>query len=314
MHLPTRLVPVCQLFPVLSSLCAAPLALAGDTIVIGTLATDRSVSCGAISYSFLEGGFFASVRAALESNANFGPGGAVARDISFAPPMSVITNEALQGIDILFVSPMQPALSDCEVAAIGSFLNAGGGVFAFANDAGTELGMLVGATDGGIGEGNGTALRATAMSAGPFGVVKGNFGWSFHRVFGSLGKNGQACISSSGTLAAAFSRGSGRLIVVNDEEWCGDQTVTGCAASWMPSSPRLTLFLNAVAWVAPAASFAYVDPGPTPDIDCDGDVDGYDLALLLNAWGPCAGCRADINRDGQVDGADLSILLANWSA
>jgi hypothetical protein len=74
------------------------------------------------------------------------------------------------------------------------------------------------------------------------------------------------------------------------------------------------MFLNSVAWVTPAPSFSYVEPGPTPDLDCDGDVDAFDLAILLNAWGPCAGCRADINRDGQVDGKDLAVLLVNWSA
>lgn len=305
---------VSRLFVALAVLAAAPFAQAGDAIVIGTLSQDRASSCGAISYAFRDGNFFATVRTALESNANFGNGGIVGRDIAFAPPMSTITNEALQGVDILFVSPVQPTLSDCEVAAIGSFLNAGGGVFAFANDAGTELAALVGAADGGLGQGNGQVLRGTAMSSGPFGVVSGSLGWSFHRVFAPLGKGGQTCIASNGVLAASFTRGSGRMIIVNDEEWCGDLTLNGCASSWMPSEPRLTLFLNSVAWVAPAPSFAYTDPGPTPDLDCDGDVDGFDLALLLNAWGPCAGCRADINRDGQVNGEDLAILLVNWSA
>lgn len=313
MHKTPSISPL-RILALLPLLTFASSAQAGDAIVIGTLSQDRSASCGTISYAFLDGNFFATVRGALESNTNFGKGGVVRRDIAFAPPMPLITNEALQGIDILFVSPVQPALSDCEVAAIGSFLNAGGGVFAFANDAGTELAALVGAADGGIGEGNGLVLPGNAMTSGPFGVVSGTLGWSFHRVFASLGKGGQPCIASSGNLAASFTRGAGRLIIVNDEEWCGDATLNGCASSWMPSEPRLAMFLNSVAWVTPAPSFSYVDPGPTPDLDCDGDVDGFDLAILLNAWGPCAGCRADINRDGQVNGKDLAVLLVNWSA
>lgn len=299
--------------PLVLALCCAARALAADPIVIGTIAQGRSAGCQSISFSFIEGGYFSTVRTALESNANFGKGGVVARDVAFAPPMSVVTNEALQGVDILFITPMQPALSDCEVAAIGSFLNAGGGVFAFANDAAAELATLVGSSAGSLGSGTGRVVRASPMSSGPFGAVSGEYGWSFHRVFSSVGKSGQPCIESSGVLAAAFTRGAGRLIIVNDEEWCGDQSLGGCAVSWMPSTPRLTMFLNAVAWVTPPASFSYVEPGPTPDIDCDGDVDGFDLALLLNAWGPCAGCRADITRDGQVNGEDLAILLANWT-
>ncbi len=50
----------------------------------------------------------------------------------------------------------------------------------------------------------------------------------------------------------------------------------------------------------------------TADLNCDGEVDGADLAILLGSWGACAGCEADLNQDGMVDGADLSILLANW--
>ena len=306
--------PLPRLIALIPLACCAAIAHAGDPIVVGTIAQDRSPSCGDISYAFVDDNYFSTVRGALESNANFSPGGVVGRDIVFAPPMSVVTNEALQGVDILFISPMQPALNDCEVAAIGDFLSAGGGVFAFANDAAAELAALAGGTAGSLGSGSGRVIAGSPMAAGPFGTVSGELGWSFHRVFSSIGKSAQPCIESSGVLAAAFSRGSGRIIIVNDEEWCGDLTITGCAASWMPSAPRLTMFLNAVAWVTPPASFSYVEPGPTPDIDCDGDVDGFDLALLLNAWGACAGCRADINRDGQVNGKDLAILLVNWTS
>lgn len=45
------------------------------------------------------------------------------------------------------------------------------------------------------------------------------------------------------------------------------------------------------------------------DLNGDGVVDGVDLAFLLNAWGPCAGCPEDLNGDGTVDGLDLAFLL-----
>jgi hypothetical protein len=41
-------------------------------------------------------------------------------------------------------------------------------------------------------------------------------------------------------------------------------------------------------------------------------VDGADLGILINAWGPCPGCPADLNGDGVVDGTDLGILLSQW--
>lgn len=305
--------PLTRLSALVSAASCAMAAHAADPIVVGTIAADRAPSCGGITFSFANGGYFSTVRNALDSNANFGAGGVVGRDIVFAPPMSLVTNQALQGIDILLVPPVQPALSNCEIAAIGSFLSAGGGVFAFSNDAAAQLAALVGATPGPTGTGSGRIARGTPLSAGPFGKVTGDLGWSFHRIFTSLGNSGQACVQTSGVVAAAFTRGPGRLVIVNDEEWCGDQSVAGCATSWMPSAPRLAMFLNAVAWVTPPESFNYVEPGPTPDLDCDGDVDAVDLAILLNLWGPCTGCRADLNRDGQVDAQDLTVLLTNWT-
>ena len=47
------------------------------------------------------------------------------------------------------------------------------------------------------------------------------------------------------------------------------------------------------------------------DIDCDGNVNGADLGLMLAEWGPGYG-PADLNGDGAVDGADLGALLSRW--
>jgi len=64
----------------------------------------------------------------------------------------------------------------------------------------------------------------------------------------------------------------------------------------------------------------FVVPAPVTsgvgDLNGDSVVDGADLAILLGAWGPCAGikkdCVGDLNADGGVDGADLAILLGAW--
>ena len=61
-------------------------------------------------------------------------------------------------------------------------------------------------------------------------------------------------------------------------------------------------------------------PRPAPpcpaDVNDDGAVDGFDIGLVLGAWGPCAGatCTGDINADGTVDGFDLGLLLGAWGA
>ncbi|MBX3354327.1 MAG: hypothetical protein KF724_01360 [Phycisphaeraceae bacterium] len=54
-------------------------------------------------------------------------------------------------------------------------------------------------------------------------------------------------------------------------------------------------------------------PGCIPaDLNCDGVVNGADIAIVLGSWGPCPGCAADLNGDGVVNGADIAILLGNW--
>jgi hypothetical protein len=50
------------------------------------------------------------------------------------------------------------------------------------------------------------------------------------------------------------------------------------------------------------------------DLTNDCTVDGADLAVLLEAWGPRrAGHPADLDGDGKVGGADLGLLLARWT-
>jgi hypothetical protein len=50
------------------------------------------------------------------------------------------------------------------------------------------------------------------------------------------------------------------------------------------------------------------------DLNDDRFVNGADLGVLLNAWGPCvANCQPDLNSDGVVDGSDLGVLLSAWA-
>ena len=71
----------------------------------------------------------------------------------------------------------------------------------------------------------------------------------------------------------------------------------------------------AVAFVALAASPARAQ-NCAGDLNGDSQVNGADLSILLNAWGPCPkdipGCTGDLTLDGIVNGADLTQLLADW--
>lgn len=48
------------------------------------------------------------------------------------------------------------------------------------------------------------------------------------------------------------------------------------------------------------------------DLTCDGDVDGFDLARLLDRWND-VGPLGDLDGSGSVDGPDLALLLGAWS-
>lgn len=63
------------------------------------------------------------------------------------------------------------------------------------------------------------------------------------------------------------------------------------------------------------AELRYAAAVPEPDLDGDRTIDGFDLAILLGAWGSCpvwTPCQADLNFDGVVNGFDLAILLGAW--
>ena len=57
-----------------------------------------------------------------------------------------------------------------------------------------------------------------------------------------------------------------------------------------------------------------VDTTLAGDLDCDGDVDAVDFALLRNQIGvETLGCvGSDINGDGDVSAQDLALLLGAW--
>ena len=49
------------------------------------------------------------------------------------------------------------------------------------------------------------------------------------------------------------------------------------------------------------------------DFNADGIVDHADFAMLMDTWGPCAGCPTDLDGDGMVGVTDFLILLASWT-
>jgi len=62
--------------------------------------------------------------------------------------------------------------------------------------------------------------------------------------------------------------------------------------------------------VPPTGDTSCEPPCEPSDLDCNGVVNGADLALLLSNWG--AAGTGDIDDNGIVNGADLAQLLSNW--
>ncbi len=78
-------------------------------------------------------------------------------------------------------------------------------------------------------------------------------------------------------------------------------------------APWITATITEIAWESEPDTPIVVGCAPSPDLNGDGMVDGFDLGLLLGAWGAVPpGSAGDLNADGMVDGADLGALLQQW--
>ena len=275
----------------------------------------RTYQCGDLDFNIADGNFFDAIRAALEDPANFGPSGVVPRSVKVLPPVPRITGVALLDADVLMISINQVFVDECERGFIETFVSQGGGVLAFSNFAAIEVGPVFGASGtltcrGGTGS---VVAPASPVVNGPFGVVEGPIPLMWHCVFSALGGGTEVVASTlGGPWCATFELGLGRAVVACDEEWVGSSIEKGCAVADL-DDPKLTLFLNALAWIAPPPEFQpTLVPAIVGDINEDCLVNGEDLGLLLAAWGT-DDRLADLNHDGIVNGADLGLLLSNWT-
>ncbi|MDA0660638.1 MAG: PEP-CTERM sorting domain-containing protein [Planctomycetota bacterium] len=54
--------------------------------------------------------------------------------------------------------------------------------------------------------------------------------------------------------------------------------------------------------------------GNPADVNGDGGVDGADLGILFNNWGPAtANTPGNFDGSGEVDGADIAFVYNNWT-
>jgi hypothetical protein len=77
------------------------------------------------------------------------------------------------------------------------------------------------------------------------------------------------------------------------------------------ANATLMLFKSGTAASPTIATLGPASPCALADINCDGAVDGADLAMMLGAWGTSG--PGDLDGNGVVDGADLATLLGEWT-
>lgn len=215
-----------------------------------TLDSSRVGICpGGTDLTFVTGNAFASVRAALQSPANFGPSGVIRRTVEFLSPVYDITTDVLAGVDIVLLATLP---SPGEVSALDAFVQGGGGLFVFQNDAASSFGAAFGAVAGGLGSGCASVSNpSTPVTAGPFGVVAGCIVPEYHNRFQSVGPDGSAFLSDGFPVGVSFTHGLGHAVLICDEEWCITTQESFCAIG-SGSAATNRLFLNAVAYVAPS--------------------------------------------------------------
>lgn len=116
--------------------------------------------------------------------------------------------------------------------------------------------------------------------------------------------------SITGSVAAGGSLSPGTYVV---KVWLGGYTPSGFNFCRMPSG--YSNFASSGVHDAVADWSLVLAPIPTciaTDLDCNGLVDGGDIAFALLDFGPCAGCPSDVDGTGVVDFGDVALIMLDF--
>ncbi|TAK64944.1 PEP-CTERM sorting domain-containing protein [Methylobacter sp.] len=234
----------------------APFAKAG-TINVLSLDASRSL------VSFTSNSGYSVLRSDLLNPSKFGPDGIVKEQIIFLPAVTGITEDTLASADIFFWLASSAKPSNAELELLHSFVSAGGGLFVFGNSI-NDFAATFNAMPGGIH--GGAWLNATItdgfspIATGPFGSLSpgATFQVPYHGYLADVGPNGKAAINDGGpgVLGATFEVGSGRAVLIGDEE-IFLSSYPGVPAAPLLSETSRSIFLNSVAYLA--------TPAPIPE-------------------------------------------------
>jgi hypothetical protein len=160
---------------------------------------------------------------------------------------------------------------------------------------------------------NGVDIMSKYYTGGSYSNASGTFGNGFY-IFSSVrGSATQANVHATFTTADGY---SGPVTVVGENRSLtatnGVFSDTFAKASdihiyQIPSNSTVSPTPSASSSASPSAS----PSGKVGDLNGDGQVNIFDLSMLLSAWGT-TNTAADINHDGTVNVFDLSTLLSHW--
>ncbi len=121
-------------------------------------------------------------------------------------------------------------------------------------------------------------------------------------------------LNSNATLIAEWSDGQPLIVVgmigsVRRADLGMYPPSADCSATfWDPATDGATIMANALEWVAG------VEPCNPCDTNCDGSVNGQDIAGFVNALNgnpnPCSPCNSDADGNGTVNGQDIDEFIA----
>ena len=130
-------------------------------------------------------------------------------------------------------------------------------------------------------------------------------------VFGSVrGPESQSNIHATFTTADHY---SGPVTVVNESRTV--QATNGVFTDTFATAASVHIYEIADSSIAvspsPTTTITPTPSGKTGDLNKDGQVNIFDLSILLSHWGT-ADATSDVNHDGTVNIFDLSTLLSHW--
>ncbi len=296
------------------------LAVSGGSrtpVRILTLDAARAGTCpDSTSRSFATGPAFELVRSWLSDPRRFGGAGKFDRPVSILPPVSSLSAAALSGADVVVLTGIAGSLTECERARLASFVEQGGGVLAFFDTAADELESVVGA-EAGPSAGSATLTPAGttgSVLAGPFGNVDSPVFTGSHRVFAFLGLNGTPLLLDNGrSTAAVFTSGTGKAIILNDEDWASNIVAADCLQGQLPAQSNERFFLNSLAAVTPVQPIAFTFGSCAADFNCDSLLDLADYLDFVQSFGSSEP-RADFNQDSTIDFFDYLDFVQGFSA